>query len=46
MSSRSPGEGTQDILSAIASIQNRIADMNFDEFSQHETVVKAVLYDL
>jgi len=46
MSSRSAKERIQDILNAIDSIQRRTASMSFDEFSQHETVVKAVLYDL
>lgn len=46
MSSRAAAERIQDILNAIASIQTRTADMSFDEFSQNETIVKAVLYDL
>jgi uncharacterized protein with HEPN domain len=44
--SRSAKERIQDILNAIDSIQMRTAGMSFDEFSQNETVVKAVLYDL
>lgn len=46
MSSRSAKERIQDILNAIDSIQSRTADMSFDQFSQDETIVKAVLYDL
>lgn len=46
MSSRSAKERIQDILNAIDSIQMRTTGMSFDEFSQNETVVKAVLYDL
>lgn len=46
MSSRSAKERIQDILNAIDSIQSRTADMGFDQFSQDETIVKAVLYDL
>jgi uncharacterized protein with HEPN domain len=46
MSSRSDQERIQDILNAIDSIQMRTSSMSFDEFSQNETVVKAVLYDL
>ena len=46
MSSRSASARIQDILDAIQSIQSRTATLSFDEFSQDETVVKAVLYDL
>ncbi len=46
MSSRDWNDRIQDILSAIDSIQKRTAGMNFDEFSNNETIVKAVLYDL
>jgi uncharacterized protein with HEPN domain len=46
MSSRSAKERIQDILNAINSIQSRTAGMSFDQFSQDETIVKAVLYDL
>lgn len=46
MSSRSAKERIQDILNAIDSIQSRTAGMSFDQFSQDETIVKAVLYDL
>jgi uncharacterized protein with HEPN domain len=46
MSSRSAQERIQDILNAIHSIQVRTIDISFEEFSQSETVVKAVLYDL
>ncbi|MGB3492908.1 MAG: DUF86 domain-containing protein [Elainellaceae cyanobacterium] len=46
MSSRSFKERIQDILNAIDSIQNRTVDLNFDEFCQNETLIKAVLYDL
>ena len=46
MSSRSAKERIQDILNTINSIQTRTARMSFDEFSQNETIVKAVLYDL
>lgn len=46
MSSRSAKERIQDILNAINSIQNRTADISFDQFSQNETIIKAVLYDL
>jgi len=50
MSSRSSKERIQDILNAIDnaidSIQNRTVDLNFDEFCQNETLIKAVLYDL
>ena len=46
MSSRSAKERVQDILNAIDSIQSRTAGMSFDQFSQDETIIKAVLYDL
>ncbi len=46
MSSRSAKERIQDILNAIDSIQSRTTGMSFDQFSQDETIVKAVLYDL
>lgn len=46
MSSRSASARIQDILDAIQSIQSRTANLSFDEFSQDETLVKAVLYDL
>ena len=46
MFSRSANERIQDILNAIDSIQRRTAHMSFDQFSQDETIVKAVLYDL
>lgn len=46
MSSRSAKERILDILQAIDSIEKRTHDMNFADFSAHETVVKAVLYDL
>ncbi|MGL5083908.1 MAG: HepT-like ribonuclease domain-containing protein [Microcoleaceae cyanobacterium] len=46
MSSRSAKARIQDILNAIDSIQMRTAGMSFDQFSQDETIVKAVLYDL
>lgn len=46
MSFRSAKERIQDILNAIESIQTRTTDMNFQEFSQNETILKAVLYDL
>ncbi|GEA27103.1 hypothetical protein MiAbW_01663 [Microcystis aeruginosa NIES-4325] len=46
MSSRAAKERIQDILNAIDSIQSRTADMSFNQFSQDETIVKAVLYDL
>ena len=46
MSSRSTEERIQDILNAIDSIQIRTVGMSFDEFSQNETIAKAVLYDL
>jgi uncharacterized protein with HEPN domain len=36
----------QDILGAIDSIQQRTAGMDFEMFSENETIVKAVLYDL
>ena len=35
----------QDILDAICSIQQRTAGMSFEEFTQNETLFKAVLYD-
>lgn len=35
----------RDILAAIGSIQRQTAEMSFEEFSQNETLVKAVLYD-
>lgn len=35
----------QDILRAIASIQQQTASINFDEFTQNDMLVKAVLYD-
>jgi uncharacterized protein with HEPN domain len=49
MSSRSAKARIQDILNAIDSIQRlqrRIADIDFEQFSQDETIAKAVLYDL
>ena len=46
MPSRSAQERIQDILNAIDSIQMRTNSMSFEEFSQNETIVKAVLYDL
>ena len=46
MSSRTSKERIQDILNAINSIQIRTTEMSFDEFSQDETIAKAVLYDL
>ena len=46
MSSRSAKERIQDILNAIDSVQMRTSEMSFDEFSQNETIAKAVLYDL
>jgi uncharacterized protein with HEPN domain len=46
VSSRDWHNRIEDILSAIESIQKRTASMNFDEFSNNETIVKAVLYDL
>jgi len=46
MSSRSAKERIQDILNTIDSIQCRTTGMSFDQFSQDETIVKAVLYDL
>ncbi|NEQ95546.1 MAG: DUF86 domain-containing protein [Cyanothece sp. SIO2G6] len=46
MSSRSAKERIQDMLNAIGSIQSCTDGMSFDEFSQNETIVKAVLYDL
>ncbi|WP_448564362.1 HepT-like ribonuclease domain-containing protein [Trichothermofontia sp.] len=46
MPSRSAKEHIQDILNAIDSIQRRTTGMSFDQLSQDETIVKAVLYDL
>jgi uncharacterized protein with HEPN domain len=46
VSSRNVQTRIQDILSAIDSIQQRTAGMNFEIFSENETIVKAVLYDL
>jgi uncharacterized protein with HEPN domain len=46
MSFRAAKERIQDILNAIDSIQTRTTDMSFQEFSQNETILKAVLYDL
>jgi uncharacterized protein with HEPN domain len=46
LSSRSPYQRIQDILTAITSIQQRTANLSFDEFQQQETIAKAVLYDL
>ncbi len=46
MSSRNVQTRIQDILGAIDSIQQRTAGMNFEAFSENETVVKAVLSDL
>jgi len=46
MSSRSAKARIQDILNAIDSIQSRTAGMSFNQFSQDETIVKSVLYDL
>lgn len=46
MSSKSAPARIQDILDAIQSIQSRTANLSFDEFSQDETIVKAMLYDL
>lgn len=45
MSSRDWKLRVQDILSAIAGVQRRTANITFAEFQQNETVVKAVLYD-
>jgi uncharacterized protein with HEPN domain len=44
MSFRAAKERIQDILNAIDSIQTRTTDMSFQEFSQNETILKAVLY--
>jgi len=46
VSSRSGHDRIEDILRAIDSIQARTNSMTFEEFSDNETVVKAVLYDL
>jgi uncharacterized protein with HEPN domain len=46
VSSRNVQTRIQDILSAIDSIQQRTAGMDFEAFSENETIVKAVLYDL
>ncbi len=46
MSSRSAKERIQDMLQSIDSIEKRTSNMSFAEFSCHETVAKAVLYDL
>ncbi len=46
MSSRSPQQRIHDILDAIQSIQDRTENMDFEAFSQEETIAKAVLYDL
>ena len=46
MSSRSGRDRVEDILRAIDSIQARTSGMTFEEFSDNETVIKAVLYDL
>jgi uncharacterized protein with HEPN domain len=46
MSSRPWQNRIQDILGAINSIQQRTQSLSFEEFSNSETIVKAVLYDL
>jgi uncharacterized protein with HEPN domain len=46
VSSRNVQTRIQDILSAIDSIRQRTAGMDFEPFSENETIVKAVLYDL
>lgn len=46
MSSRSPQERIQDILSNITQIRRFVEGMSFEEFSQDERTIKAVLYDL
>ena len=45
MSSRDWRLRVQDILNAIASIQQSTANMTFEEFLAEEIIVKAVLYD-
>lgn len=45
MSSRDWALRVQDILVAIQAIQNRTSGMDFTEFANNETVVKAALYD-
>ncbi|MGH2412233.1 MAG: DUF86 domain-containing protein [Microcystaceae cyanobacterium] len=35
----------QDILQAIATIQQRLTGITFEEFQADETIIKAVLYD-
>ncbi|AFY53196.1 hypothetical protein Riv7116_0602 [Rivularia sp. PCC 7116] len=35
----------QDMVQAINSIQNRVADLTFSEFQNNETIAKAVFYD-
>jgi uncharacterized protein with HEPN domain len=46
MSFRSDSDRLQDILNAISSIQHRTENIDFTKFSDNETIVKAVLYDL
>jgi uncharacterized protein with HEPN domain len=43
--SRSWQARVQDILSSIASIQQRIEGLLFDDFLTNETIIKAVFYD-
>lgn len=35
----------QDIVASIAEIEQRLADVTFEEFAKNQTIVKAVLYD-
>ena len=45
MSSRAWQFRVQDIINAINSIEQRTAEMAYDEFAANETLVKSVLYD-
>ncbi len=45
MSSRVWQLRVQDILNAITSIEQRTAEMTFEQFAADETIVKSVLYD-
>ena len=45
MSSRNWQLRVQDILDAITSIEQRTADITFEQFTANETLVKSVLYD-
>ncbi len=35
----------RDMIQAITSVQNRVADLTFADFQANETIAKAVFYD-